>query len=257
LTLGGRALVLSKDRITARGYARREFLLAIERNSPEVLTALAQDVLPHYGTGRYEKARLEWAKRFYLTRMLHKNRRVERIGDDITFLQDLEQGPPSWLTKQLELTFTWWLSHPDRRRIRWYKIVSLRTAQELLEFDDLTISLKGIDPGTLGETLRAKRKRWLREVQAAIDEHFARVVESATAQGYVEPDEVTLAYFDWGVQFQVGNRSVPDILPKNDRHGDVMDERTDRRGIAIVLDLIGLDRRLERPGPKAKKSRTS
>jgi hypothetical protein len=255
--LGRSALVSGKDRTMALGYARRGFLQAVQRKSPEALTMLAQDVLPHLETSAYEQARLEWATRFHLTRTLQLNRRIEIAGDRLTFRFD--RGPvvpPGWIALQVDSTVKYWLKHAELPRDKWYRWRAISAAKESLDFDDLTIFFQNPLRRSPGESLSTTKRRWKLKASEAIDRYFAGIAFFADAKGYRKPDEIPGAYFDWAAQFQVGSQSVPDIVPKVILHGNVIDERAIRRGVAIVLNIVGLDRRLEPSGPKVAKSRT-
>jgi hypothetical protein len=258
VSLGRSALVSGKDRTAALGYARREFLQAVERKCPEVLTVLAQDVLARFVTSAYEQARLEWATQFHLTRTLQLNRRFEMARDRLTLRCDRGPTvPPSWIALQVDSTLKYWLTHPELPRDQWYRWMAISAAKESLHFDNLTIFFQNPLRRSPGESLSTTKRRWKLRAGEAVDRYFQGIMDFADARGYGKPAEIPRAYFDWAAQFQVGNQSVPDIVPEVFRHGNIIDERTIRRGVRIVLQLVGLDRRLEPSGRKTKRSRTS
>jgi hypothetical protein len=65
------------------------------------------------------------------------------------------------------------------------------------------------------------------------------------------PADCAAEWFEWAVAFQVVGDSVPAIAKKaGDARKEVLDTRTVYDGIKRVLDMIGIDRRSEKPGRK-------
>ena len=104
------------------------------------------------------------------------------------------------------------------------------------------LSVPGSVPGeTCGEFLNRVRKQAKAEIE--------RIVRSVKRRGAQPcPEKREPQHFDWAVRFQVLKHSVPEIT--GCVKGAELETRAVTRAISQVLDLIGLTRRPEKPGPK-------
>ena len=174
------------------------------------------------------------------------------------FRCDLGQpGPPTWINEQLERTLSYWLVRRTKPRDRWYGFGLPPPQEEELPCEDLTIQLESALQD-IAESLDDVKKRWKRQADQAIDLHFEAVHEWVRDNGYAESHQLLAKHFDWAVRFQVAAepvRSIEATVRREEKFGDV--GRNIRIFIRRVLNLVGLDRRSERPGPKSKQFRKS
>jgi hypothetical protein len=106
------------------------------------------------------------------------------------------------------------------------------------------VSLLG---GPDDETPQDLRRRLADELMRQLDAGLERAYREGELK---KPTEFVADHFTWTVRFQIREEDVADIA------GDAsVDPRTVNVAISHVLELLRLDRRSTRPGPKPKSSR--
>ncbi|MEW6047002.1 MAG: hypothetical protein AB1609_11045 [Bacillota bacterium] len=206
--------------------AREMFLATIERDAPEVLRALRDEVYPYFSRDELQDRLTAWARRWHLCEpwILDKAMDTLALWDDCPALR--AQEPPRW---DAGGGFSWWEPVADAER-------------------RIAFEADGWDPAM--ETRGQARERLLRAFAEAVDRHLDHIATLAENRGWTqvvvkrnrsgEPD----LHFKWLVQHRVLGWSVREIADRymeEDPTGErVIGEDAIRKAIEAASKLIGL-----------------
>ena len=153
------------------------------------------------------------------------------------------------------LNFLRWLAVDDPQKRR--RLYAVATAAAPQRREPLPEKLREItfrarwNPDLTGEPIHLARARVLREFEAALDAHIEEFIRHARGNGCLElpllRGDIERAFRQF-VEFQLAGRSVAEILEDEPE----LDERSLRKRLAQVAELLGLRLRQDRRGRKAR-----